>query len=376
MRGSTDRQMTICTVVDPGELIPEQHPIRRVRPFVESALARLEPTFEAMYAKVGRPSIPPEQLLKASVLMALYSIRSERQFCERLQYDLLFKWFLGLNVQDPAFDATSFSKNRERLMDKLVSKLFFQAVLEEARQRHLLSNQHFTVDGTLLESWASLKSLERKPNLGGKHKSKRWRGGGPKGPGGGNRNPEVNWRGEKRSNETHQSKTDPEARLARKGAVPAKLCYAGHVLMENRNGLVVDVELTEANGRAERETGLRMLHRLGRKKGRITVGADKGFDSKDFVQGCRELGVTPHIAQNTTRFHGRSAIDGRTVKPAGYAVSQRMRKRIEEIFGWWKTVGGGRRLRFIGRRRNQLWAEMTGAAFNLVRMSNLVAGPA
>lgn len=376
MRGSTNRQMTICTVVDPGELIPEQHPIRRVRPFVESALARLEPTFEEMYAKVGRPSIPPEQLLKASVLMALYSIRSERQFCERLQYDLLFKWFLGLNVQYPAFDATSFSKNRERLMDNLVSKLFFQAVLEEARQRHLLSNQHFTVDGTLLESWASLKSLERKPNLGGKHKSKRGRGGGPKGPRGGNRNPEVNWRGEKRSNETHQSKTDPEARLARKGAVPAKLCYAGHVLMENRNGLVVDVELTEANGRAERETGLRMLHRLGRKTGRMTVGADKGFDSKDFVQGCRELGVTPHIAQNTTRFRGRSAVDGRTVKRAGYGLSQRMRKRIEEVFGWVKTVGGGRRLRFIGRRRNQLWVEMTGAAFNLVRMSNLVPRPA
>lgn len=375
MRGSTDRQMTICTVVDPGELIPDQHPIRRVRPFVESALSRLEPTFEEMYAKAGRPSIPPEQLLKASVLMALYSIRSERQFCERLQYDLLFKWFLGLNVQDPAFDATTFSKNRERLMDNLVSKLFFQAVLEEARQRHLLSNQHFTVDGTLLESWASLKSLERKPNSGGKHKSRR-RGGGPKGPRGGNRNPEVNWRGEKRSNETHQSKTDPEARLARKGAVPAKLCYAGHVLMENRNGLVVDVELSEANGRAERETGLRMLYRLGRKKGRVTVGADKGFDSKDFVQGCRELGVTPHIAQNVTRFHGRSAIDGRTVGRAGYALSQRMRKRIEEIFGWWKTVGGGRRLRFIGRRRNQLWVEMTGAAFNLVRMSNLVPRPA
>jgi len=376
MRGSTDRQMTICTVVDPGDLIPDQHPIRRVRPFVESALTRLEPTFEEMYAKVGRPSIPPEQLLKASVLMALYSIRSERQFCERLQYDLLFKWFLGLNVQDPAFDATSFSKNRERLMDNMVSKLFFQAVLEEARQQRLLSNQHFTVDGTLLESWAALKSLERKPNLGGQQKRKRRRGGGPKGPRDGNRNPEVNWRGEKRSNQTHQSKTDPEARLARKGAVPAKLCYAGHVLMENRNGLIVDVELTEAHGRAERETGLRMLHRLGRKKGRMTVGADKGVDSKDFVQGCRELGVTPHIAQNTTRFRGGSAIDGRTVKRAGYALSQRMRKRIEEIFSWVKTVGGGRRLRFIGRRRNQLWVEITGAAFNLVRRSNLVPRPA
>ncbi len=374
MRGTTDGQLTMCMVVDPGELIPEQHPIRRIRPFVESALTRLEPTFEEMYAKVGRPSIPPEQLLKASVLMALYSIRSERQFCERLQYDLLFKWFLGLNVQDPAFDATSFSKNRERLMDHLVWKLFFQAVLEEARQRHLLSNQHFTVDGTLLESWASLKSLERKPNQGGQHKPRRGRrGGGPRGPRGGNRNPEVDWHGEKRSNETHQSKTDPEARLARKGAVPAKLCYAGHVLMENRNGLVVDVELTEANGRAERESGLRMLHRLGRRG--ATVGADKGFDSKDFVQGCRELGVTPHVAQNITRIRG-SAVDGRTVKRPGYAMSQRIRKRVEEIFGWWKTVGGARKLRFIGRRRNQLWAEMTGAAFNLVRMSNLVPQPA
>ena len=376
MRGSTERQMTMCMVVDPGELIPQQHPIRRVRPFVESALARLEPTFEAMYAKVGRPSIPPEQLLKASVLMALYSIRSERQFCERLQYDLLFKWFLGLNVEDPAFDATSFSKNRERLMDNLVSKLFFQAVLEEARQQRLLSNQHFTVDGTLLESWASLKSLERKPNLGGQHKPKRRRGGGPKGPRDGQRNPEVNWRGEKRSNQTHQSKTDPEARLARKGAVPAKLCYAGHVLMENRHGLVVDVELSEATGRAECETGLRMLHRLSRRQRGVTVGADKGFDSKEFVRGCRELGVTPHVAQNLKRSHGRSAIDGRTANRAGYALSQRMRKRIEEIFGWVKTVAGGRKLRFIGRRRNQLWAEMTGATFNLVRMSNLVPQPA
>ena len=273
MRGRTDQQMTIV-VVDPEELIPEQHPIRRVRPFVEAALSRLEPTFEEMYAKVGRPSIPPEQLLKASVLMAPYSIRSERQFCERLQYDLLFKWFLGLNVDDIAFDATTFCKNRERLMDNLVSKLFFQAVLEEARQRRLLSNQHFSVDGTLLESWASLKSLERKPNLGGQQKRKRSRGGGgPKGPKGGNRNPEVNWRGQKHSNETHQSKTDPEAKLARKSFnTAARLCYAGHVLMENRNGLMVDIEVTEANGKAERETGLRMLHRVGRKG--VTVAGD------------------------------------------------------------------------------------------------------
>jgi transposase len=362
-------------VVDLEDLIPEQHPIRRVRPFVDAALFRLEPTFDEMYAKVGRPSIPPEHLLKASVLMALYSIRSERQFCERLKYDLLFKWFLGLDIEDAAFDATSFSKNRERLMDNLVSKLFFKAVLEEARQLHLLSNQHFTLDGTLLESWASLKSLQRKPNLGGQRKPKRrHRGGGPKGPQGGNRNPEVNWRGEKRTNETHQSITDPEARLARKGAVPAKLCYAGHVLMENRHGLLVDIELTQADGKAEREAGLRMLHRLGRKG--ITVGADKGFDTFDFVKRCRELGVTPHVAQNVNISHPRSAVDGRTVRSAGYAISQRLRKRIEEAFGWIKTVAGARKLRYLGQRRNQHWAELTGAAFNLMRMSNLVFQPA
>ncbi len=376
MRGRTDLQ-TRMVVVDTEELIPAGHPIRRVRPFVESALSRLEPTFEEMYAAVGRPSIPPEQLLKASVLMALYSIRSERQFCERLQYDLLFKWFLGLSVEDSAFDATTFSKNRERLMDHLVSKLFFQAVLEEARELHLLSNQHFTVDGTLLESWASLKSLQRKPhhtNLGGRHKKNGRGRRPPKGPAGGNRNPEVNWHGEKRSNQTHQSTSDPEARLARRSNnTAAKLSYAGHVLMENRNGLVVDIRVTEASGYAERESGLEMLKKVARRG--VTVGGDKGFDTKAFVKGCREMGITPHVAQNIHTY-SRSAIDGRTVRQVGYAVSQRLRKRIEEAFGWIKTVGGGRKLRYIGRRRNEQWAELTGATFNLVRMSNLIAQPA
>ena len=373
MRGSTARQTTMFTVADPGDLIPTQHPIRRIRPFVDAALERLEPAFEAMYASVGRPSIPPEQLLKASVLMALYSIRSERQFCEQLQYNLLFKWFLDMNVEDAAFDATSFTKNRDRLLDHEVAKLFFQAVLVEAETRQLISNQHFTVDGTLLESWASLKSLERKPNLGGQRKPKRNRRGGPKGPAGGGRNPEVNWHGEKRSNETHESRSDPEARLARKGdRQAAKLCYAGHILMENRSGLVVDVEVTEANGRAEREAGLQMLDRQQRDKRRRTVGADKGYDTKDFVRGCRDLEVTPHVAQNINPQH-RSAIDGRTVTHLGYVVSQRLRKRVEEIFGWWKTVAGGRKLRYIGRRKNQLWAELTSTAFNLVRLANLSA---
>jgi transposase len=342
---------------------------------VESALAALEPAFEAMYAKVGRPSIPPEQLLKASVLMALYSIRSERQFCEQLRYNLLFKWFLGLNVEDAAFDASSFSKNRERLMAQEVARLFFQAVLQEAEARQLVSNQHFTVDGTLLESWASLKSLERKPNLGGQRKPKRRRGG-PKGPSGGSRNPEVNWHGDQRSNATHESKTDPEARLARKGdRQPAKLSYAGHVLMDNRHGLVVDVELSEANGRAEPATALDMLRRGRRGKHRWTVGADKGYDTKAFVQGCRDLNVTPHVAQNQSRIR-RSAIDGRTVTHLGYLLSQRLRKRVEEIFGWWKTVAGGRKLRYIGRRRNQHWAELTSTAFNLIRLATLTAQPA
>lgn len=375
MRGSTARQTTMFWVTDPGDLIPEQHPIRRIRPFVESALAALEPAFEAMYAKVGRPSIPPEQLLKASVLMALYSIRSERQFCEQLRYNLLFKWFLGLNVEDAAFDASSFSKNRERLMAQEVARLFFQAVLQEAESRQLVSNQHFTVDGTLLESWASLKSLERKSNLGGQRKPKRRRGG-PKGPSGGSRNPEVNWHGDQRSNETHESKTDPEARLARKGdRQPAKLSYAGHVLMDNRHGLVVDVELSEANGRAEPATALDMLRRGRRGKRRWTVGADKGYDTKAFVQGCRDLNVTPHVAQNQSRIR-RSAIDGRTVTHLGYLLSQRLRKRVEEIFGWWKTVAGGRKLRYIGRRRNQHWAELTSTAFNLIRLATLTAQPA
>jgi transposase len=371
MRGSTVRQLSMLNAVTADELVPINHPIRRVRPMVELALDSLAPSLEAMYAEDGRPSIPPEHLLKGCLLMALYSIRSERQFCERLQYDLLFKWFLGLNVSEPAFDHSSFAKNRRRLLDHAVSRLFFEAVLLQARQQHLLSNDHFTVDGTLLESWASIKSFQRKPNLGGQHKPKpgRRRGGGPPAAGGG-RNLEVDFRGERRSNQTHYSVTDPDARLARKGnGREAKLSLAGHVLMENRNGLVVDVGLNSPSGNAEREAGLKMLRRVRRSKRRLTVGGDKGYDSSDFVAGCRELEVTPHVAQNQSR--RRSAIDGRTVSQPGYPTSQRLRKRVEEIFGWWKTVAGGRKLRYVGLQRNQLWAELTCAAYNLVRMANL-----
>ena len=354
----------------PDQLIPPDHPIRRVKPIVDAALADLSPLFDAMYAEGGRPSIPPEHLLKASLLMAFYSIRSERQFCERLHYDLLFKWFLDMNLEDPAFDQSSFAKNRERLLDHEVSRAFFAAVLEQARERRLLSREHFTVDGTLLESWASLKSLERKPNLGGQRKPRKpRRGGGGRGSGSG-RNPEVDFHGEPRSNQTHYSTTDPEALLARKGtAREAKLCLAGHVLMENRNGLVVDVEVTQADGYAERSAGLVMLGRT-QVRGRRTVGADKGYDTRDCVRGCRDLEVTPHVAQNQNQRRS-SAIDGRVATQPGYQVSQRLRKRVEEIFGWWKTVAGGRKLRYLGVRRNRMWAEMTSAAFNLVRMSNL-----
>lgn len=376
MRGTTTRQVTFLSVTT-DQLVATDHPIRRVKPFVEAALVELSPVFERMYAQDGRPSIPPEHLLKACLLMAFYSIRSERQFCERLQHDLLFKWFLDLNIEDPAFDQSSFAKNRDRLLKHDVSHLFFEAVLDQARQQHLLSNQHFTVDGTLLESWASFKSLKpRGPNLGGQRKPRR--GGKRRPPPGGGRNVEVDFHGQSRSNESHVSSTDPEARLARKGnGREAKLSFGGHVLMENRHGLAVDVLVTEANGRAEREAGLKMLSRLRQRhrKRRLTLGADKGYDTGDFVEGCRDLGVTPHVAQNINPQRG-SRIDGRTVTHLGYLASQRIRKRVEEIFGWLKTVAGGRKLRYIGVQRNQLWADLATAAYNLVRLGNLIAEPA
>jgi transposase len=331
---------------------------------VDQALAKLSPTFSHMYAKVGRPSIPPEHLLKGCLLMALYTIRSERQFCERLQYDLLFKWFLDLNIMDPAFDPSTFSKNKTRLLDHEVSGQFFQEVLAEAQRRNLLSDEHFTVDGTLLESWASLKSF--RPKDGNEPKDSRE-------PKRGGRNPEVDFRGEERKNDSHASTTDPEARLARKGpGKEAKLCFAGHVLMENRNGLAVGVLVTEATGRAERQAAVELLSRL-RGVGRLTLGGDKNYDTRAFVSQCRKMKVTPHVAQNTK---GRSsAIDGRTTRHPGYAISQRVRKRVEEIFGWTKTVGGGRKLRYIGVARNQMWADLALTAYNLVRMAKLALNP-
>lgn len=362
MRGDSDHQAIVFSALTPDQLVPADHPIRAIKPIVGRALQAISPTLSEMYSRRGRPSIPPEHLLKASLLIAFYSVRSERQFCERLQYDLLFKWFLDLNIADPAFDASSFSKNRERLLQHDVARQFFAAVLSEARSQHLLSDDHFTVDGTLLEAWASLKSVRPRDDQDGP-------------PAGGFKNPDVDFRGQRRTNQTHSSTTDPQALLARKGpGRETRLSYMGHVLMENRNGLVVDVDLTQATGYAEREAALRMLDRLPRRKRRQTLGADKGYDTQDFVRDARQRNVTPHVAQNKSR--RRSAIDGRTTSWGGYKVSQRVRKRVEEIFGWVKTIGGGRKLRYIGVRRNQLWAEFTATAYNLVRLAKLTAQPA
>ncbi len=350
MRGNREIQATMLSLVTADQLVPEEHPIRQIKPIVDNALRELSPTFNLMYAETGRPSIPPEHLLKACLLIALYSVRSERQFCERLQYDLLFKWFLDLNIIAPAFDASTFSKNKERLLEHEVAREFLVVVLEEARRRRLLSEDHFTVDGTLLEAWASLKSFHPKDGT----------------PATGEKNPSVDFHGEQRSNDTHQSTTDPEARLARKGrGKEAKLCFTGHVLMENRNGLVVDVALTQATGTAERDTALDMLDGVPGAH-RVTVGADKGYDTKDFVTRCRSMKITPHVARRQT-----SKVDGRTTRHAGYLVSQRIRKRVEEIFGWVKTVGGGRKLRYRGIERNRLWWELTAVAYNLLRMAKL-----
>ncbi len=353
MRGETEKQVTMLSVMTADQLVPQDHPIRQIKPMVDHVLREMSPTFSKMYSETGRPSIPPEHLLKACLLIALYSVRSERQFCERLRYDLLFKWFLDMNIIDPAFDATVFTKNKARLLEHEVAREFLGVVLEEAGRRHLLSEDHFTVDGTLLEAWASLKSFRPKDGGNGT-------------PSTGDKNPTVDFHGEKRANDTHHSTTDPESRLAKKGpGKEAKLCFNGHVLMENRNGLVVDVSLTSATGTAEREAALDMLEKVHGSH-RVTVGADKGYDTADFIANCRSMKVTPHVARRET-----SKLDGRTTRHAGYQTSQRIRKRVEEIFGWVKTVGGGRKLRYIGLERNRLWWELTAAAYDLLRMAKI-----
>ena len=351
----------MLTTLSTEDLIPQDHPIRRIRLVVDAVLAELDDTFDAMYAASGRSSVPPEALLKSTVLMAMYSIRSERAFCERLNYDLLFKWFLDMRIDQPAFDASTFSKNRQRLLDHDVADEFFAAVVRQAKLRRYISSDHFSVDGTLLEAWASHKSFKPKNQP-------------PSEPPAG-RNAEVQWHGEKRSNDTHASTTDPEARLARKSnATAAKLCYAGHLLMEHRNALIIDAELTAATGYAERDCAVEMLARLPASKRRRTVAGDKGYDTRGFVADVGHLGFTPHLAPNTT--NRCSAIDGRTTRHAGHTVSQRIRKRIEEPFGWIKTIAGGRKLRYIGQRRNRAWFKITAAVYNLIRITALDPAPA
>jgi transposase len=311
-----------------------------------------------MYAKVGRRSIPPEKLLRALLLQVLYTVRSERMLMEQLEYNLLFRWFVGLNMDEPVWDVTVFTKNRERLLKADVAKKFFQLVVEQARDLNLMSDEHFTVDGTLLEACASLKSFKK---VGGEQEPP------PDDPG----NPTVDFHGEKRSNQTHESITDADALLAKKGAgKEAKLSYSAHVLMENRNGLVTEVEVLQANGTAERDAALMMMESIPGDQP-VTVGADKGYDTKEFVAEARNMNVTPHVAQNNK---GRkSAIDGRTTRRRGYAISQQRRKRVEEIFGWMKTVGGMRKLRHRGLQLVGWMFTLAAAAFNIVRIRNLAA---
>lgn len=340
----------------PEEVVPKSHPLRRVKALADAALSELSGVFEAMYSEGGRPSVPPERLLKSSLLMALYTIRSERMFCEQLGYNLLFRWFLDMDMSEASFDASTFSKNRARLIEHDVAAQFFVQIVAQARRAGLMSSEHFTVDGTLIEAWASLKSFKKKDE--------------PRDPpSGDSSNADVDFRGEKRSNDTHASTTDPEAKLMRKGrGKEAKLSFSAHSLMENRNGLLVGFSVDEASGTAERRNALRLIDDIKTTNGRITLGADKGYDSRDFIADCRERDVTPHVAQKP-----KSAIDGRTTGSVGYTISQRVRKRVEEIFGWMKTVGGFRKTRFKGIQRTQFAGYLVGCAYNLVRMSRLTA---
>jgi transposase len=363
MRGRRNPQASMLAFVDLEERVPPHHPLRAIKRFADRALAELSPTFDAMYGAGGRPSIPPERLLKASLLISLYSVRSERAFCEELNYQLLWRWFLDMSLMEPSFDQSTFSKNRSRLLEHVVALQFFDAVVQQANALGLLSDEHFTVDGTLIEAAASLKSFRPKDTPPSDEP--------PDDPG----NPTVNFRGEKRSNATHQSTTDPEARLAKKGrGFEAKLAFMGHALMENRHGLLVDFQLTPATGTAERDVVPQLLYdaRLRGFHPR-TLGADKAYDARECVATVREHQVTPHVAQNTSR--RRSAIDRRTTRHPGYAVSQRLRKRVEEVFGWLKEVGGFRRTRYRGLARTQLAGYLVATAYNLVRMARLVDQP-
>src|ERR1700738_2178912 len=356
MRGKDEQQLDVFSYISPEQRVPQDHPLRSLRAMTDEALRDLQPLFNKLYAKTGRPSIEPEKLLRALLLQALYSVRSERTLMEQLDCNLLFRWFVGLNIDETIWDVTVFTKNRERL-DGDIAEAFFQAVLQQARERSLLSDEHSTVDGTLLEAWASVKSYQRNDAKNAVP---------PDDPG----NATVDFHGEKRSNQTHASKTDPDAKMARKGkGKEAKLSYNGNLLVENRNGLIVNTEVFEANGTAERDAALVMLEQIPGTK-QVTVGGDKAYDTADFVAECRNMKVTPHVAQNLER-PGGSAIDARTTQHVGYAISQRKRKRIEECFGWLKTIALLRKVRHRGIFKVAWNFTFAAAAYNLVRMRNL-----
>jgi len=361
MRGIDHQQADMYSYVSPEARVRAGHPLRAIRKMADEALKKMTERFEAMYARTGRPSIPPEKLLRAQLIQMLYSIRSERLLMEEIDYSMLFRWFVGMNLDEPVWDATVFTKNRNRLLEGDVAREFLGEVVKQAQAKGLTSDEHFTVDGTLIEAWASLKSFQRKDEDNQP----------PDDPG----NPTVDFHGEKRSNQTHESTTDPDALLARKGSgKEAKLSYNGNLLTENRNGLIVNTAVFPANGLAERAAAMAMLEQIPGDH-RVTVGADKGYDTRDFIAECRHLKVTPHIAQNTKR-SGGSAIDGRTTRYSGYAVSQKKRKRIEECFGWLKTIALMRKVRHRGIEKVGWVFTFAAAAYNLVRMRNLLAGPA
>jgi transposase len=363
MRGSDKRSGELFSYVDLEQRVRQDHPLRAIRLLTDAAIAALSADFAVLYSGVGRPSIPPERLLRAMLLQAFYSVRSERQLMERLEFDLLFRWFVGIGVDDPVWDHSTLSKTRDRLLAGEITAKFLTAVLAQPRVQRLLSSEHFSVDGTLIEAWASIKSFKPKEPLEGGNSE------------GGGRNAPVDFKGEKRSNETHRSTTDPDARLYRKGpGMEAKLCFIGHALMENRSGLIVDARLTRVSGHAERLAALDMIQGFADRPSAITLGGDKGYDAADLVQELRTMNARPHVAQNISG--RRSAIDGRTTRHPGYAASQRIRKRIEEAFGWMKTVGGLRKTKLRGLPKVDWAFTFIAAAYNLVRAPKLLGAAA
>jgi transposase len=361
MRGDDRQTGWMFSYVSPEERVPPDHPLRAIRQMTDAIFDRLSPRFDRLYSSIGRPSIPPEQLLRALLLQGFYTVRSEALLMEQLQYNLLFRWFVGLSMDDPVWDATTFSKNRERLLAGDIADAFFREVVAEAAAAGLVSDEHFTVDGTLLEAWASQKSFRRRDTPVDP----------PDDPG----NPTINFRGEQRKNDTHQSTTDPDARLYKKSTgAEAKLAYLGHLLMENRNGLIVDAMVTAATGKAERDAAVTMLGDLP-DGGRITVGGDANYDTRDFVRHTREMGVTPHVTQYPETDRRGSAIDARTTRHPGYAISQRKRKLVEQAFGWMKTVGLLRKLHHRGGPLVDWIFTFHAAAYNLVRLRRLLAQP-